>query len=226
LIFVAIAAALATGASFAQDTKNQGYVVDQRGNIVTSANTGLCWRTSAWTPARAVAQCDPVMKVAAVPQPIAAAAPPPPPPAAKPPAPAVAKPAMTRKINFSADVLFDFDKATIKAEGKTLLDNLATDLKGAQYEVIIVTGHTDRFGSTEYNQKLSERRAQAVKDYLIGRDIQANRVRAEGKGESSPETKAGDCAGAKSAKVIACLQPDRRVDVEVTGSKEEAAGSR
>jgi OOP family OmpA-OmpF porin len=200
-------------------------VVDQRGNIVTSANTGLCWRTSAWTPARAVAQCDPVMKVAAVtPQPAAAVAPAP--PAAKPPAPAVAKPSMTRKINFSADALFDFDKATLKAEGKTMLDNLATELKGAQYEVIIVTGHTDRFGSAAYNQKLSERRAQAVKDYLIGRDIQANRVRAEGKGETSPETKAGDCAGAKSAKVIACLQPDRRVDVEVTGSKEEAAGSR
>ena len=69
------------------------------------------------------------------------------------------------------------------------------------------------------NQKLSERRAQAVKDYLVSRDIAANRINADGKGETQPVTRAGACSGAKSAKVIACLQPDRRVHAEVTGTK-------
>jgi OOP family OmpA-OmpF porin len=107
-----------------------------------------------------------------------------------------------------------------------MLDELARDLKGAQYDVIVATGHTDRFGSEQYNQKLSERRAQAVKEFLVSREIPANRITAVGKGETQPVTKAGDCLGAKSAKVVACLQPDRRVDVEVTGTKATTADSR
>jgi OOP family OmpA-OmpF porin len=230
LIFVAVAAALVSGISLA-DTKNQGYLVDTNGNIVTSSNTGLCWRTSDWTPARAVAQCDPVRKVevpvARVAAVTPAAAPAPAPQAAPQPAPkpAPAK-ATVRKINFSADALFAFDKAVLKPEGKVMLDELALDLKGAQYDVIVATGHTDRFGSEQYNQKLSERRAQAVKEYLVSREIPANRITADGKGETQPVTKAGDCLGAKSAKVVACLQPDRRVDVEVTGTKATTADSR
>jgi OOP family OmpA-OmpF porin len=228
LIVVAVAAALASGISLA-DTKNQGYLVDTNGNIVTSSNTGLCWRTSDWTPARAVAQCDPVTKVAAPAPRVAAVtpAPAPAPQAAPQPAPKPA-PAKTtvRKINFSADALFAFDKAVLKPEGKVMLDELARDLKGAQYDVIVATGHTDRFGSEQYNQKLSERRAQAVKEFLVSREIPANRITAVGKGETQPVTKAGDCLGAKSAKVVACLQPDRRVDVEVTGTKATTADSR
>jgi OOP family OmpA-OmpF porin len=99
-------------------------------------------------------------------------------------------------------------------------------LNGATYNTIGATGHTDRFGSDTYNQKLSERRANAVKDYLVSRDIPAGRISADGKGETQPVTKAGDCLGAKSAKVIACLQPDRRVDVEVTGTQGPTTGSR
>jgi OOP family OmpA-OmpF porin len=221
LIFVGVAAALASGLSLA-DTKNQGYIVDSNSNIVTSPTTGLCWHSSEWTPARAVPQCDPV-KLAQAPA-VAPATPQAAAPVAPPkPAPAKAAP---QKINFSADALFDFDKAVLKPEGRKMLDDLARDLKGAQYEVIVATGHADRFGSNEYNQKLSERRAQAVKDYLVGREIPANRINATGKGESEPVTKAGECLGAKSAKVIACLQPDRRVDVEVTGTKAPAADSR
>jgi len=215
LVFVAVAAALTSGVSFA-DSKNQGYVVDTNHNIVTSPVTGLCWHTSDWTPARAVPQCDPV-KVAQAPAPAAATPAAAPPAAAKPaPAPATAAP---RKIQFSADALFDFDKAVLKPAGKKMIDDLATDLKGVQYEVIVVTGHTDRFGSADYNQKLSERRATAVKNYLIDREIPGSRITATGKGKSEPVTKPGDCKGAKSAKVIACLQPDRRVDVEVTETK-------
>lgn len=206
--------------SFAQDTRNQGYLVDTNGNIVTSATTGLCWRDSDWTPAREVG-CNPAPRQVEAPAPKLAAVTPP--QSAAAPAPAKMLPG---KINFSADALFDFDKSLLKPEGKAMLDELARELNGAQYQVIVATGHTDRFGSNDYNQKLSERRSQAVKDYLVSRDIPASRIDAEARGETQPVTKAGDCLGAKSAKVIACLQPDRRVDVEVTGTKGPTTGSR
>lgn len=216
LIYAGVAAALLPGMLFAQDTRNQGYLVDSYGNsITTSSNTGLCWRDSDWTPARSVEPCDPVRKTEAPAPRLAAVTPPQPAPQA---APAPVK-MLPQKINFSADAMFDFDQSVLKPEGKEMLDDLARTLDGAQYEDIAATGHTDRIGSNRYNQKLSERRSQAVKDYLVSRDIPANRIDAAAKGETQPVTKAGECLGAKSAKVIACLQPDRRVDVEVTGTK-------
>ena len=134
------------------------------------------------------------------------------------PEPAPAAP-LQQKISFSADALFAFDRSDLKPEGKAMLDDLVRQLDGATYGVISATGHTDRFGSDAYNQKLSERRADTVKEYLVSHDILASRINAEGKGEAQPVTQSGDCAGAKSAKVIACLQPDRRVDVEIQGTK-------
>ncbi len=201
------------------DSKNQGYLVDAIDNSIVMSGTGLCWHTSDWTPARAVERCDPVDK------PVAAA------PVVKPAvvaatAPAVvpAKP-MPQKISFSGDALFAFDKSALKPEGKVMLDGLVSQLEGVTYETIVATGHTDRFGSKAYNQKLSERRANTVKDYLVSKNVQAGRIDAVGKGETQPVTKPGDCRGAKSARVIACLQPDRRVDVEMKGSK-TVTGSR
>lgn len=195
------------------DSRNQGYLVDTNGNNITMSGTNLCWRDSDWTPARAVEPCDPVNK------PVAAA------PAAKPvavaavaPAPDPVKP-LPQKISFSGDALFAFDKSELKPEGRAMLDGLAGQLDGATYDNIIATGHTDRFGSNAYNQKLSERRAHAVKDYLIGKNVQAGRIDAQGMGETRPVTRVGDCRGAKSARVVACLQPDRRVDIEMKGSK-------
>lgn len=223
LVFAAVAAALLPGLSLAQDTKNQGYLVDSYGNnIITSSNTGLCWRDSDWTPARSVEPCDPVKKVEA-PAPRAAAVKPPSPQAAPTPPPAKM---LLQKVNFSADALFAFNKSELKPEGKVMLDDLVRQLKGAQYDDVFVTGHTDRFGTTEYNQKLSERRANAVRDYLASRDIPANRIKASGKGKTQPVTRAGDCRGGRTAKVIACLQPDRRVDVEVHGTKGPTTSSR
>lgn len=220
LIFAA--AILLPGLSIAQDSKNQGYLVDTYGNgITTSSNTGLCWRSSDWTPARSVEPCDPVARKAQAPVTRVAAAPPPP-----PQKPAPARRMAPRNLNLSADMLFAFDKSELKPEGRTALDDFARQLGGAQYEVIYVTGHTDRFGTHEYNQKLSERRANAVKDYLAGRAIASNRIDATGKGETQPVTRAGDCMGAKSVKVIACLQPDRRVHVEVTGTGNTTTGAR
>lgn len=214
------ATALFPVAALAQDAKNQGYLIDSSGSIVTNA-TGLCWHTSDWTPARAVEPCDPTIRpLAAAPMPapaptaavVAAAA-----PAVMPPL--AAAPPPPQKMSFSADALFAFDKSELKPEGRLMLDGLVRQLNGAAYDVILVTGHADRFGSVGYNQKLSERRANAVKDYLASNNIPASRIDAKGKGEMEPVTKIGDCKGAKSAKVIACLQPDRRVDVEMQGTK-------
>ena len=222
LIFTAIAAAFLPGMSAAQDTKNQGYLVDTYGNsITTSSNTGLCWRDSDWTPARSVEPCDPVARKAEAPAPRAVAQA----PAPQRPAPAPAR-TEQRRVNFSADTLFAFDKSVLKPEGKAALDEFGRQLDGAQYDVVSVVGHTDRFGSNDYNQRLSERRAHTVKEYLTSRNIVANRITAEGKGETQPVTQPGDCLGSRTAKVIACLQPDRRVHVEVTGIKGPATSSR
>ena len=157
--------------------------------------------------------------VAPAPMVAPAPAPTPMPIAVTPPAPVVAP--LPRRIQFSADSLFSFDKAAMRPDGQAALDTFARDLKGARFNMITVEGNTDRLGSTAYNQKLSTLRAQAVKDYLsntIG--IDASRVSAVGKGESNPVTQPEDCKGNKATPaLIACLQPDRRVDVEVTGER-------
>lgn len=204
-----------SAAAFAQtpgiDTAGTvGYVIDQRGYVAKSG-TGLCWRTGYWTPAMAIEECDPdLVKKEVAAAPVEPAATPAPAPVPKPAA---------QKVTLSADALFDFDKAILRSEGKGKLDKLVEDMKGINLEVIIATGHADRFGTDAYNQKLSEKRAAAVKTYLVGKGVDANRVFAEGKGETQPVTKPGDCKGPKSKKVIACLQPDRRVDIEIIGTK-------
>lgn len=187
-----------------------GYAIDQRGDVVKSG-TGLCWRTGYWTPAMAIAECDPDLVKKEAP---AASA-----PATAAPKPAAAPTPAAKKVTMSADALFDFDKATLRAEGIESLTKLVADIKHVNLEVIIAVGHADRFGTDAYNQKLSEKRAQAVKTFLVGKGVDANRVYAEGKGEKQPVTKPGQCMGGKSKKVIACLQPDRRVEIEVIGTK-------
>ena len=151
------------------------------------------------------------------------AAPPPPPPVgvvAPPPPPPPAPPAPPRRVSFSADTLFSFDRSELGPQGKVALDQFSHELAGMRFDAVKVEGHTDRLGSQAYNQKLSVRRAEAVKSYLVSAGgVDAARISAVGMGESQPVTQAADCRGAKaSPKLIACLQPDRRVDVEVTGS--------
>ena len=165
------------------------------------------------------------------PRPMTAAvqeAPPAPPPpvaviAAPPPTPApiVVAPAPPRRVSFSADTLFSFDRSELGPQGKVALDQFAHELAGMQFDAIAVEGHTDRLGSQVYNQKLSLRRAEAVKNYLVSAGgVDSARISAVGKSESQPVTKTEDCRGTKpNPKLIACLQPDRRVDVEVSGTK-------
>lgn len=207
---LAVSCALALGifsasASAQTNPADTGYLTDQRGAVVKS-NFGLCWHTG-FGPATPNAECGDAM-----PAPMARAADPAPAPVAGP------KPAGA-KVTLDADTLFDFDKAVLRPAGKTALDEFLEKMKGIDPEVIIAVGHADRFGSDSYNQSLSERRAASVKTYLMDKGVAANRIHTEGRGEKQPMTKAGQCDGPKSAKTIACLQPDRRVDVEVVGTR-------
>lgn len=216
VLMTALVAATLIPAAAMADTYigNDGYLVDSRGELVMSGAQGVCWHTTEWTPAMAVAGCDPTKKqvVAAPPvaQPIVVAAAP----------QSVTPPALvSQKVSFSGDALFAFDQSTLKPEGKAMLDDLVRKMDGSTYDTILAVGHTDRFGSNAYNQKLSERRANTVKAYLQDKNVPAARIDAEGKGETQPITKLNECRGAKTAGVVACLQADRRVDVEMLGTK-------
>lgn len=187
------------------NTPYSAYVQDARGIIVRDP-FGLCWRTGYYTPADAVAGCDLPLVPPAPPAPPAPVAPPPPPPA--PPAPAPVP--TSEKVTFAADAFFDFDKAILKPEAKVKLDDMASKLKDVNLEVIVAVGHTDSVGTDEYNQKLSIRRSEAVKAYIISRGIDAKRVFSEGKGEKQPvadnKTKDGRAK-------------NRRVEIEVVGTR-------
>ena len=216
-IMAVLAATLGLCASLAQaqgTSTNRVYVIDGRGEVATT-NFGLCVRTNFWTPAAAAmdpagCKCDKDLIPKEVCEPKVAAA-----PAA--PTTTGTKPA-GEKITVAADALFDFNNATLRPEGMKKLDEVVAKSQKLVLEVVIAVGHADRIGSAAYNQKLSEKRAAAVKDYVVKKGIPANRVYTEGKGSKQPVTKPDQCKGAKSAKVIACLQPDRRVDIEIIGT--------
>jgi OOP family OmpA-OmpF porin len=170
----------------------------------------LCWRDANWTPATAAVGCDGALVRAAAPAPAPAPVARPAPPAPAPaPAPAPQPPAAT-KVTYAADAFFDFDKAVLKPEGRAKLDDLVGKIKGINLEVIIAVGHTDSVGSDAYNQKLSVRRSEAVKAYLVSKGIEKNRVYTEGKGEKQP------VADNKTAEGRA---KNRRVEIEVVGTR-------
>jgi len=140
------------------------------------------------------------------------------------PVPVVVAPPAPVKTVFASDSsagsLFGFNKSDLRPEGKRTLDIFVEDLRGASFETMSVTGYTDRIGRDEYNQKLSERRANAVRDYLVNvGGIPANKITAKGAGESNPVTTREDCAGKDGNPLITCLAPDRRVEVEVTATR-------
>jgi OOP family OmpA-OmpF porin len=181
--FVATAA-LAT-AAMAQNVDNWR---NSTGDVWKNS-TGDCWRDASWTPATAAAGCGDVAPVA--------------PKAAAPVAAA-------SKVTYAADAFFDFDKSVVKPAGKAKLDDLIAKIKGINLEVIIAVGHTDSVGSDKYNQKLSVRRAEAVKAYLVSKGIEKNRVYTEGKGEKQPVA---------SNKTKEGRAKNRRVEIEVVGTR-------
>ena len=180
-------------------------------------------RTAAAQPAYQPAPYTPAPVVVAQqpPAPVVVAQQPPAPVVARAASPPVFVPPPVRRVSFSAESLFAFDRSELRPEGRIALDIFTKDLGGTQFDSISVVGHTDRLGSQGYNQKLSQQRADSVKDYLVSSGgVSASRIQSFGKGESMPLAKTQDCKGnSPSPSLIACLQPDRRVEVEVTGTR-------
>jgi OOP family OmpA-OmpF porin len=207
LAFVAATAVMAASASAApvaasKQATNDNWVNGTAEYVWKNGTDELCWRNGFWTPATANAKCDGALVAQA--------------PAAPAPAPAPAPMISSQKITFQADALFDFDKAVLKPEGKAKLSDLAAKIKSVNLEVVVATGYTDKIGSDKYNDRLSLRRAQAVKAYLVSQGIEANRVYTEGKGKRNPVVT--DCSQKNRKALIACLAPNRRVEVEVVGT--------
>ncbi len=204
MLFASAALATAAGAQTIDNWKNGTNEL-----VWKNGTNELCWRDANWTPATAAPGCDGalVAPVAAAPAPAATPAAAVVAPAAAAPAPA---PAMASKVTYAADAFFDFDKSVLKPEGKAKLDDLVSKVQGVNLEVIIAVGHTDSIGTDAYNQKLSVRRSEAVKAYLVSKGIDKNRVYTEGKGEKQPvadnKTKEGRAK-------------NRRVEIEVVGTR-------
>jgi OOP family OmpA-OmpF porin len=201
----AITASLLAVTSFAQAQNIDNWA---SGSGTTNARSGadasLCWRDSFWTPATAAMDCDGAIKPAPRVAPAPAAAP------ARAAAAAPAAVVSSTKVTLLADALFDFDKSVIKPEGAAKLNDLTSKLKAVTVEVIIVIGHTDNIGSLAYNKKLSLKRAEAVKAYLVKNGVEASRVYTEGKAFSEPVADNKTAAGRAL---------NRRAIVEVVGTK-------
>ena len=205
MLFASAALATAAGAQTIDNWKNGSNEL-----VWKNGTNELCWRDAFWTPATAAPGCDgAIVPPAPVVAPPVAVAPPPPVVApVAPPAPP-APPAAT-KVTYAADAFFDFNKSVIKPEGKAKLDDLVGKIKDINLEVIIAVGHTDSVGGDAYNQKLSIRRSEAVKAYLVSKGIEKNRVYTEGKGEKQP------VADNKTSEGRA---KNRRVEIEVVGTR-------
>lgn len=213
-LLVALGVAMSATAFNAAAQSKQGYGVDTN-NMVWRNAFNECWRAGYWTPAMAIQECDPV---AAPPKP--AVTPPPPPPPAKPaPAPA-AKPAPAKPVVLRTTVLFATNNADLDAEDRGKLDNDIVGKLGTVGAIsyVNVNGHTDRMGSAQYNQKLSEKRANVVKSYLVSKGMDASKIEVYGFGKTQPIPTVSCSDKLPRKELIACLQPNRRTEVELQGA--------
>ena len=201
---LALAALTVAGSAFAAAGDIDNWRNANNELVWKNGTNELCWRDAYWTPATAAATCDGALAPAA--------------PAAEPASPAepvptpepTPAPVAVEKIPYSAEALFDFDKSVLKPEGRRILDELVEKVQGINLEVMVAIGHTDSIGTEAYNQRLSERRANAVKAYLVSKGIESDRVATEGKGELQPVA---------SNKTKAGRAQNRRVEIEVVGTR-------
>ncbi len=208
LAATALLAACATGSGgkgpdVTADQNDTGYVTSRDGGVVTG-KYGECFHDKGFKASHAIVECDPDL--------VPKAPPPPPPPPTPPPPPPPSAPQTTRvKMTIAGATIIGLDSGVLKDEGKQKLDDIVNQLDGVALEVIVAVGHTDSAGPEAYNQRLSVRRAEAVKAYLVSKGIEANRVYTEGKGEAQPvadnKTKDGRAK-------------NRRVEIEVVGSRQ------
>lgn len=217
LLALALAAVSATSYAQVRDSNEKALLFDTRGAPVMSTS-GLCWHT-AYGPAPAWTEgCH----AAPVAQPVAAAVTPA--PASTPaPAPAAAAAAVAvpvyEKVALDATVLFDSNQSVLLPAGRDALDVFVKSIHGLESRTVIAIGHADRMGSEAANQILSEERVDTVKSYLVGKGVAAERVQTSAWGETRPGIAAAGCQDANTAKNVACMQADRHVSVEITGSR-------
>lgn len=213
-----LALAALASPTFAQMVANDGYARDAS-TVVVKNPFGLCWHSGQWAEPKAIAECDPdfVPKAAPKVEPLSRPAPSVAPtlveaprPAPTPIAVAVIPPRPRQSITLGADASFDVGKADLKPEGQAKLDQLVAKLKEIDFDSIAITGHTDNVGGDAFNQKLSQRRADAVKVYLAKHGIDAAKVKTAGRGKASP------IADNKTAQGRA---RNRRVEVVITGTR-------
>jgi len=215
--FVATALLALSCAAHAADDIS-GYVVDGSRHPVRSGY-GECVHTREWQPGMRFADCEPQPQVAA-PQ---LAPKPEPAPVVEAPKPAPVPQAVPFRL--SLDSLFDYDSMALKPEGREALDRLASRIARADYQSVTITGHADPLGTPSYNRALSERRAQAIADYLAGRGIDAGKISVAGAGSEGATVTLADCKARRRAALIECLQPDRHAEVTVTGTVQQAAST-
>lgn len=193
LVTLVVAGGLAS-APVAADT-HEGYVADSASSVVRN-NFGECWHTSSYSADATIAECDP-SKVAVAPAPE--------------PVPAPEPLRTVRRINLESDAYFAFDKDELRPEGQAKLDELVGEMQRAQEPRLQITGYTDRIGSEDYNMDLSNRRALAVKEYLVGKGIETEIIETTAMGERDPVV---NCEGKTGNELIQCLAPNRRTVVE------------
>ena len=206
-VLLALGIFSATSSAQVRDPGEHALLLDMRGAPVMSS-TGLCWHTAygpapTWTTGCHAVPVAQLMPIAAAPAPAVQAAPLP----------------VYEKVAFDANVLFGSNQSALSPAGRDALDYFVGSIHGLEARTVIAIGHADRMGSEAANQTLSEERVNAVKSYLVGKGVAADRVQTSAWGDTRPAASTGACEDANTAKNVACLQPDRRVTVEISGSR-------
>jgi OOP family OmpA-OmpF porin len=200
---------LLNGVAGAADTGHTGYLVDRGGTVVTAAATGECVHTSSWKPSEAIPGCDGFVEklepAAAGPVVVAT----------------TAAPKRLEMVTLDARTLFGFDQAELRPEAKLILDEMAQRLNSyPEITQVVISGYADRIGPEAYNEDLSRRRAQTVADYLSTRtDVNHTGIEVRAMGEADPLV---ECTNTGSFNaLVECLQPNRRVTVDVRARQYE-----
>lgn len=193
----------ATASAQFRDSNEKALITDSRGAPVTSS--GLCWHSGFGPAPEWTRGCHAEMRVPLAKFVVPAAAPAPSP--------------VYEKVAFDANVLFDSDRSALRPAGRQTLDEFIGKIHGLDSQSIMAIGYADRMGSGNANQILSEERVNTVKDYLVSKGIAANRVKTSAWGETRPDTVRADCKDANTAGNVACMQADRHVSIEVSGTR-------
>jgi len=204
-VFAAIATLSSAPAHAAQEAA--GYLVAASDGAPVTTASGACVRTSVWNPAASYRGCNPLPTAKLVPASVEPAR--------------LDAPLRAEPIRISMNTLFDFDSAVLRADAGPALDALAKQLTQASYQKVDIVGHADRMGSGKYNQKLSEQRAEAVRDHLLALGLDGTKLTAFGVGATEPLT-GKECRGLRGKPLVYCLQRDRYTEITVLGTQTSA----